>query len=113
MLPTTPPSTPAKNLVSLPWQFLRLADGGKQIEISLDYGGCTSFDYLQVQQGTGSVEITAWGTHTATSHTVCPAFEAILRGAVALDAPLGSRQLFHGPVSRGRITPLVHISPMR
>ena len=112
VLPTTPPSTPSQRLVSLPWQFLRLTDGGKQIEISLDYGGCTSFDYAQVEQGPSSVEITTWGSTTATTHTVCPAFEAILRGTITLDAPLGSRQLFHGPVSRGRITPLIHVSPM-
>jgi hypothetical protein len=114
VLPTTPPSTPVdqKRLVSLPWQFLRLADGGKQIEISLDYGGCTSFNYAQVEQGTSSVQLTMWGTTTATAHTVCPAFEAILRGTITLDAPLGTRQLFHGPVSRGRITPLVQVSPM-
>jgi hypothetical protein len=113
VLPTAPASAPATQLVSLPWQFLSLADSGRQVVISLDYGGCTAFDYVQVEQTSSSVEITAWGTHSATTHTVCPAFEAILRGAVALDAPLGSRQLLHGPVSRGGITPLVHISPVR
>jgi hypothetical protein len=106
VLSTTPPSTPGKHLVSLPWQFLTLADGGKQVEISLNYGGCMAFDYVQVQQGASSVEITAWGTSTATSHTVCPAFEAILRGTVALDAPLGSRQLLHAPISRSRLAQL-------
>jgi hypothetical protein len=114
VLPTTPPASVAdrKRLISLPWEFMRLANGGKQIQISLDVGGCTSFDFVEVQQGSSSVEITTWGTNAATTHTVCPAFEAILRGTVTLDAPLGSRKLFHGPVSRGRIIPMVQISPM-
>jgi hypothetical protein len=103
VLPTVPPSTPATpptHLLSLPWQFLRLTDGGKQVEISLTYGGCTTFEYAQVAQGPRSVEITTWGTSTATRRTVCPAFAAILHGTVTLDAPLGSRQLLHGPVAR-------------
>jgi hypothetical protein len=112
VLPTTPPATPSGHMVSLPWQFLRLANGGKQIEISLDYGGCTSFNYAQVQQGTGSVEVTVWGTSTATSHTICPAFEAILRGSITLDSSLGTRQLLHGPVSRDRVTPMTQLTPM-
>jgi hypothetical protein len=103
VLPTTAPaSVTSGGRVSLPWEFMRLADGGKQVEISLQYGGCMTFDYVQVEQGTGSVEITVWGITHAGQDTICPAFEAILRGTITLDAPLGSRQLLHGPVGNHR-----------
>jgi hypothetical protein len=103
LLPTTAPSPAAVGKrVSLPWQFVRLADGGKQVQISFQYGGCMTFNYAQVEQGTRAVEITLWGTTSAGQRTICPAFEAILRGTVTLDTPLASRQLLHGPVTSQR-----------
>jgi hypothetical protein len=88
----------AKRL-SLPWRFLRMTDGGKKVEISVQYGGCTSFNYVQVVQSSSAVQLTTWGSTSASSHTICPAFEALLNGTVTLSAPLGSRQLLHGLVS--------------
>jgi hypothetical protein len=86
-------------MISLPWRFVRLIDGGKKIEISLQYGGCTGFNYVQVVQSSTAVQLTAWGSTSGDSHAICPAFEAILNGTVTLSAPLGSRQLLHGLVS--------------
>jgi hypothetical protein len=86
-------------MISLPWRFMRLTDGGKKIEISLQYGGCTAFNYVQVVQSSKAVQLTAWGSMSGDSHAICPAFEAILNGTVTLGAPLGSRQLLHGLVS--------------
>jgi hypothetical protein len=94
----------AKRL-SLPWRFLRLTDGGKKVEISLQYGGCTAFSYVQVVQSSSAVQLTAWGSASGDSHAICPAFEAILNGTVTLSAPLGSRQLLHGLVSLNRGIP--------
>jgi hypothetical protein len=99
-LPTaSEPLQPNARRISLPWRFLRLTDGGKKVEISLQYGGCTSFNYVQVVQGSSAVQLTAWGSSSTTGHTICPAFEALVNGTVTLDAPLGSRQLLHGQVS--------------
>jgi hypothetical protein len=105
-LPTAVKPLPrdAKQL-SLPWRFLRLTDGGKKVEISLQYGGCTSFNYVQVVQSSSAVQLTVWGSTSGTSHAICPAFEALLNGTVTLSAPLGSRQLLHGQVSLNRGLP--------
>jgi hypothetical protein len=86
-------------MISLPWRFVRLIDGGKKVEISLQYGGCTGFNYVQVVESSTAVQLTAWGSTSGDSHAICPAFEAILNGTVTLSAPLGSRQLLHGLVS--------------
>jgi hypothetical protein len=88
-----------KKLVSIPWQFVALSNSGKTINIQVQYGGCTAFDYVEVQQTSSSVEITAWGSRSTDTHVMCPAFVALLRGTVTLDAPLGSRQLLHAPIS--------------
>jgi hypothetical protein len=92
-------------MISLPWRFMRLTDGGKKIEISLQYGGCTAFNYVQVVQSSKAVQLTAWGSTSGDSHAICPAFEAILNGTVTLSAPLGSRQLLHGLVSLNKGIP--------
>jgi hypothetical protein len=86
-------------MISLPWRFVRLTDGGRKVEISLQYGGCTGFNYVQVVESPTAVQLTAWGSTSGDSHAICPAFEAILNGTVTLSAPLGSRQLLHGLVS--------------
>jgi hypothetical protein len=99
-LPTTNKPLPRTvKKVSLPWRFMRLIDGGKKVEISLQYGGCTGFNYVQVVESSTAVQLTAWGSTSGDSHAICPAFEAILNGTVTLSAPLGSRQLLHGLVS--------------
>jgi hypothetical protein len=100
VLPTTAtPLPPSDKPVSLPWRFIRLADGGTKVEISLLYGGCTALNYVQVLQQSSAVEITVWGTEPISSKTICPALEAVVSGTVTLSAPLGSRQLLHGLVA--------------
>jgi hypothetical protein len=103
VLPTTAatPVAHSQKKVSLPWRFLKLTDGGRKVEVALQYGGCSSFSYMQVAQQGGAVQLTAWGSVPVSGKAICPAFEAILTGTVTLNAPLGSRQLFHGPVSPG------------
>jgi hypothetical protein len=104
-LPTAiKPLQPNAKRISLPWRFVRMTDGGKKVEISLQYGGCTSFNYVQVVQGSSAVQLTVWGS-ASSGHTICPAFEAILNGTVTLNAPLGSRQLLHGVVGLNRGLP--------
>jgi hypothetical protein len=99
-LPTAAKPLPSSaKPLSLPWRFLRMTDGGKKVEISLQYGGCTAFNYVQVVQGSKAVQLTVWGSTSASTKAICPAFEAIINGTVTLDAPLGSRQLLHGLVS--------------
>jgi hypothetical protein len=102
VLPTTPATVVShtQKRVSLPWRFLKLTDGGRKVEIALQYGGCSSFSYVQVAQQSGAVQLTVWGSG-ASGKAICPAFEAIVTGTVTLTAPLGSRQLLHGPVSPG------------
>jgi hypothetical protein len=105
VLPTTPRATlpRSQKKVSLPWRFLKLTDGGKKVEIALQYGGCSSFSYVQVAQQSGAVQLTVWGAVPVSATAICPAFEAILTGTVTLSAPLGSRQLLHGAVSAGSL----------
>lgn len=101
VLRTTAPSPPPTRIrVSLPWQLLRVGDGGRQVQVAVDYGGCTTFDYAQVVQRSDSVEITTWGLAPRSMRAICPMFEAVLRGTITLAAPLGSRQLVHGAVAR-------------
>jgi hypothetical protein len=100
VLPTSAvPLLRSQKRISLPWRFLRLADGGRKVEISFGYGGCTSFGYVQVNQQPTGVEITVWGAEPISSKAICPALAAIVNGTVTLSAPLGSRQLLHGLVS--------------
>jgi hypothetical protein len=104
VLPTTAGGTTllhTQKRVSLPWRFVKLTDGGRKVEISLQYGGCNSFSYVQVAQQSSAVQLTVWGSMPASGKTICPAFEAILTGTVTLNAPLGSRQLLHASVAAG------------
>jgi hypothetical protein len=99
-LPTSAkPVLRSQKRISLPWRFLRLTDGGKKVEIALQYGGCTSFSYVQVDQTSSAVQLTVWGAQPTNGRTICPAFEALVSGTVTLSAPLGSRQLLHGNIS--------------
>jgi hypothetical protein len=99
-LPTSAKSVlSSQKRISLPWRFVRLTDGGKKVEISLQYGGCMSLSYVQVVQTSGAVQLTVWGTQPKSGKTICPAFEALINGTVTLSAPLGSRQLLHGAIS--------------
>jgi hypothetical protein len=103
VLPTTAPRAlpHTQKRVSVPWRFVKLTDAGREVEIALQYGGCSSFSYIQVAQDSSAVQLTAWGSVPTSGKTICPAFEAILTGTVTLTAPLGSRELLHGPVSPG------------
>jgi hypothetical protein len=105
VLPTTATTalSHSQKRVSLPWRFLKLTDGGRKVEIALQYGGCSSFSYMQVAQQGGAVQLTAWGSVPVSGKTICPAFEAIVTGTVTLNAPLGSRQLLHGAVSASNL----------
>jgi hypothetical protein len=105
VLPTTAasPVSHSQKRVSLPWRFVKLTDGGKKVEISLQYGGCNTFSYVQVAQQSSAVQLTVWGSLPLSGKTICPAFEALVTGTVTLSAPLGSRQLLHGTVSVGNL----------
>jgi hypothetical protein len=98
---TAAPMTSSTRLMSIPWQFLRLADGGRKVEILLEYGGCTSFDYAQVAQESGSVEITTWASTPISRTAICPALAAVLRGSITLHAPVSSLS----PLSRTLSSP--------
>jgi hypothetical protein len=105
VLPTTAasPVSHSQQRISLPWRFVKLTDGGRKVEISLQYGGCNSFSYVQVAQQSSAVQLTVWGSMPVSGKTICPAFEALVTGTVTLSAPLGSRQLLHGNISAGNL----------
>lgn len=90
---TTPGNT------KLPWRFVSLSADGRKIQVVyVAGGGCTTFVGFVVTETSSSVTLTASGD-TDFTQKECSAEARTGAGTVTLAEPLGSRALWHGPIS--------------
>jgi hypothetical protein len=98
-LPTTVESRQSGTTwVSLPWQFVRVAQDGRRVYLTYATGGCTSPGFVAVREGTADVTLTVW-SQRMDGPARCPLYARITYGWISLDAPLGDRALLHAPVT--------------
>jgi hypothetical protein len=89
---------PGGPIVSMPWHFLALLDGGRTILISYDIGdSCKQSRGIRVEQGSNAVELTALSL--VHRRGLCLQYGRAAIGTVRLDTPLGHRLLLHAPTS--------------
>jgi hypothetical protein len=88
-------------LRSVPWTLNAKQDGGRKLLISYSAGGCDTDGGVQVTQNLSYVLIGAYNIAPKPSGEpmACPAIALVAFGTVTLDEPLGSRPLYHAPVS--------------
>lgn len=90
----------ARGLTSMPWRFVGLRDGGQVLDIVLvaGDGSCVTPAGVTVDESTSRVIVTAL-SRTDRSQRACPSDLILARDLVTLSSPLGSRGLYHAPVS--------------
>ena len=96
-----PPSLPvaaeplAPRFLSVPWQLVAPPDDGTELEIRFARNGHEALDRVDVQETPTQVFVTVivhWRPHVVGSF----AAETEETATVALDRPLGNRELIHG-----------------
>jgi hypothetical protein len=93
-----PVTTTAGN-TSMPWKFVELSPDGRKIQVVyVAGGGCTTFVGFVVTETSTAVTLAASGA-TDMTQKACAAYAKTGAGTVTLAEPLGTRALWHGPVS--------------
>ncbi len=88
----------------LPWRFVALSADGRRIQVVyVAGGGCTTFVGFVVTEMQAMVTLAATGA-TDLTQKACSAEAKVGAGSVTLAAPLGTRTLWHAPVSGDWVT---------
>jgi hypothetical protein len=93
------PATQSAGLVSMPWRLADAASKSSSLNVAWVTGDgyCLTPRGFTVTESPTKVTLTAWSA-ARPGQTACPDNARLATDVVQLSAPLGSRQLIHGPV---------------
>ncbi len=88
-------------LQSVPWTLAAKRNGGRTLVISYNAGGCNSDGGGRITETSTYVVIATYNVvpKPTAQQMPCPAIAEVIYAAADLKAPLGSRPLYHAPVS--------------
>ena len=83
------------------------ASANLSVVLTVEVGGCVSFDHIEREKASTGATLTAWGRDAGGKNVSCPAFIASEKHATSFTPPFASE--FTVTVNRGRLSPLTAV----